>query len=117
MATAGAQNLAQWRSRARTRANEIQAQVDTFRAGLLRDVGVNPSASKVGLIEAAVLTYGCILKLRHGVINSSKAGVVDLAEKSSWSCANLARLLRLLNLDAKPRPRCLADLVEPKRQI
>jgi hypothetical protein len=110
MAAAGAQNLAQWRSRARTRANEIQAEVDTFRAGLLQDASANMTTTRTGLIEAATTTYAGILRLRHAVINGSKREALDGVERVSWLTSNLSRLLKILNLDAKKRPITLADI-------
>jgi hypothetical protein len=113
----GAQNVAQWRARARTRANDIRVQVDSFRAGLLRDASANLTTTKAGLIEAAVTTYAGILRLRYSVISGSKREALDAVERVSWLTSNLFRSLKTLNLDYVPPPRSLADLVEPKQQI
>lgn len=114
MAEAGRQNLAQWRSRARTREHELEREVGTFRDGLLKDAGPNPTTTRIGLIEAAVSTYAAILRTRYAVIKSRRSDVATLTERVSWLTGNLCRLLKSLNLDAKPRPRCLADLIAPK---
>jgi hypothetical protein len=116
MAAAGAQNLAQWHSRAHTRVQEIQAQVDTFRAGLLQDAGASMTTTKAGLIEAAVLSFTCILKLRHSVINGRKSDVADLGEKSSWSCSSLLTCLKTLDLDRRPKPRTLQEVFAMKAE-
>jgi hypothetical protein len=110
MGIAGAQNLVQWRSRAREQANELREEVNAYRDSLLRDVGPNPTATKAGLIEAAVSTYAGIVKVRSAVVNSRRSDVSTLTERVSWLGSNLARLLKQLNLDARPRPRTLADL-------
>jgi hypothetical protein len=114
MGEAGSKNLVGWRSRARTRAQELEAEVNAYRDSLLRDVGANPTATRIGLVEAAVLTFAGILKLRHSVINSSKSDVVPLTERASWLGSNLCRLLKSLNLDARPRPRTLAEVFQRK---
>jgi hypothetical protein len=112
MVTVGALNIAAWRAGTKARANELQAQVDTFRADLLRDAGPNPSASKTGMIEAAVLSFTCILKLRHSVIRGRKSDIAVLTERASWTVSNMARLMKRLEIPPKPKPRCFADLVE-----
>lgn len=111
---AGRKNLAGWRSRARQRASELDAEVSAFRSGLLRDAGANPSASRIGLIEAAAATFAGILRARHAVVNCARSDVETLTERVSWLTGNLSRLLKQLNLDARPRPRCLADLSPTK---
>jgi hypothetical protein len=114
MATAGAQNLARWKAQAPSRANELQAQVDTFRADLLRDAGANLSTSKLGLVEVAATAYASILIVRSKLVHSRKADVATLTERISWAGSLLARTLKTLNLDTKPRPRSLADIVALK---
>ena len=114
MAYAGAANLAQWRERADKRANELEAEVATFRAQLLADCGPNPTATRVGLVEGAVTTFAALLKVRRAVIRSPKAEVANLVERANWLASNLSRSLKHLNLDARPRPRTLADVFPAK---
>lgn len=114
MGEAGRKNLQGWRARARERASELSAEVSSYKAALLHDLGPNPSASKLGLIEAAVTTFAGIVKVRSVVINSPKADVPQLTERASWLGSNLLRILKALNLDARPRPRILADVLPSK---
>jgi hypothetical protein len=111
MGRAGKENLRAWRERSDQRAKEVDAATDAFRKGLLRDAGANLTATRSGLIEAAVTTFAATLKVRHAVVHSRKADLATLTERVSWLGSNLARLLKILNLDAKPRPRTLADIV------
>jgi hypothetical protein len=104
-------NLETWKAQAPARAQELEAEVNAFRAGLLRDVGLNPTATKVGLIEAAVTTFTSIRVVRTKLLHSRKSDVATMTERVSWLGSNLARLLRLLNLDAKPLPRSLNDVL------
>jgi hypothetical protein len=114
MGEAGFKNLASWRAQASTRTQELGQEVDAFRAGLLRDVGANPTATKLGLIEATTTTYAAILKVRHAVIHSRKRDVESLTAVLSAATGNIARLLRLLDLDRKSRPRSLAEVFARK---
>jgi hypothetical protein len=113
MGIAGLKNLSSWRARSATRERDLAAEVSAYRATLLRDAGVNPSASRLGLVEACVTTYAGLLEVRYQVIHARKSDVLALTERVSWLGSNLARLLKQLNIDAKPRPRCLADIPEP----
>jgi len=110
----GSSNLAGWREKRAARMRALEDEVTAFRAALLRDAGANPSASKTGLIETAVLSFTCILKLRHSVINGRKSDVAVLTERASWQVSNMARVLKTLGLDARARPRSFADLVDEK---
>jgi hypothetical protein len=117
MGEVGFRNLSSWRAQASTRARDLDVEVTAFRAGLLRDAGFGPSASKLGLIEAAALSFTCILKLRHAVIHSRKSDVAALTERASWHVSNLARIIKTMGLGAKPKlPEryCLADLKPPE---
>lgn len=116
MGEAGARNLSQWRSRARTRTQALEAEVGTFRDGLLRDAGLNPTTTRIGLIEASVTTFAAILKARHAVINSARSDVPTLTERVSWLTGNLSRLLKSLDLDRKPKPRWIGDPSVPKSE-
>lgn len=115
LAEAGSRNLAQYNSRTHTRVQELETEVNTYRAALLRDAGANPSASKLGLIEACVTTYASLLKVRYVLVHGrAKSDVTVLTERVSWLGSNLARLLKLLNLDAKSRPRSLSEVFARK---
>jgi hypothetical protein len=114
MGEAGFKNLNQYRVNYRDRTREVEQNVDAFRASLLRDAGANPSASKLGLIEACVLAYAGIVKLRHTVIHSTKGEALDLTERVSWLTSNMARLLKQLGLDTRARPRSLSEVFARK---
>jgi hypothetical protein len=101
MGSAGAENLERWRSGEQARVSELQSQVDAYRDSLLRDAGANPSATRIGLLEAAVTTYTSILLVRYKLIHSSRSDLATLTERVSWLTSNLTRLLKTLNLDAK----------------
>lgn len=106
--------LASWRARADARAKSLENDVATFRTNLLAECGPNPSTSRLGLVEAATTTFAAIVRIRHVVIRSPKAEVAQLVERVSWLTGNLTRLLKQLNLDARPRPRTFADLFASK---
>jgi len=114
MGEAGFKNLSSWRARVDTRIADLGREVDAFRSGLLQDASANLTTTRLGLIEAAVTTYAGLLKVRYQVIHSRRRDEVVLTERVSWLTSNLARLLKQLDLDRKPRPRSLADIVAPK---
>jgi hypothetical protein len=114
MAEAGRVNLERWKAQVPSRASELQRDVDAFRAGLLRDAGPNLTTTRIGLIEAATTTYASIIVVRTKLVHSRRADVTVLTERVAWLTGSLARSLRSLNLDARPRPRSFADLVESK---
>jgi len=114
MGEAGFKNLAQYKARINTRVQELEAEVSAFRAGLLRDAGANLSASKLGLLEAAVSTYTGVLKLRHALIHSRRRDVGELSERVSFLAGNLCRILKTMGLDSRPRPRSLRDVFPEK---
>jgi hypothetical protein len=110
----GRKNLEQWKTEAPIRARELEASVNAFRAGLLRDVGPNPTATKVGLIEAAVTTFTSILVVRTKLLHSRKSDVATMTERVSWLGSNLSRLLKQLGLDTRARPRSLSEVFARK---
>jgi hypothetical protein len=114
MAASGRKNLEQWKAEAPVRARELEANVAAFRAALLRDIGPNPSATKLALVEAVITTYSAILVVRTKLLHSRKSNAADMLERVSWLGSNQARLLKLLNLDAKTRPRTLSEVFERK---
>jgi len=114
MGEAGFKNLAQYKARINTRAIELEADVNAYREGLLKDAGSNLTTTKAGLIEAAVTTYAALLKIRHQVIHSRRRDEIVLTERVSWLTSNLARLLKQLDLDHKSRPRTLAEVFARK---
>ena len=116
MGEAGFKNLAQYKARINTRAIELEADVNSYREGLLRDAGSNLTTTKAGLIEAAVTTYAALLKIRHQVIHSRRRDEIVLTERVSWLTSNLARLLKQLDLDRKPRPRSLEEALAMKAE-
>lgn len=107
---AGSVNLAQSRSKAYRRAHDLEQEVSAYRDALLASAGPDPSPTKVGYITAAVATYASLRQLTYDTLRSSKSERVDLTERISWLTGNLYRLLKALNLDAKPRPKTLADI-------
>ncbi len=114
MGIAGSKNLAQYKANINTRVRELEAEVSAYRDGLFKDAGVNLTTTKRGYVEAASSAYAAILKVRYALVRSGKRDVEALTAVLSAATGNLARLLRLLDLDAKPRPRTLADIVAPK---
>jgi len=116
MGAAGRVNLEHWKAQAPSHATALAAQVDTFRDGLLRDAGSNLTTTKAGMIEAATTTYASILIVRTKLVHSRRADVATLTERVSWLTSNLARLLKQLNLDRKPRPRSLEEALAMKAE-
>lgn len=110
-AESGAPNLALWHELNDARANQLEADAEAFRKSLLAECGPNPSQSRVALIEACTTSYASIIRLRRVIIRARKGDVVTLSERASWLASGLVRLLKQLNLDARPRPRTLADLM------
>jgi hypothetical protein len=109
----GASNLANWREKHDERARALELEVNAFREKLLDECCSNRSATRMALVEATVVTYASIQRLLHSVVNGPKKKLMDVTERVSWLTSNQSRLLKQLNLGAKPVPRCLADLVEP----
>ena len=114
MGAAGFKNLAKYKASINTRVLELEAEVAAYRDGLLRDAGANLTTTKRGLIEAATSTYAAVLKVRYALIHSRKRDVEALTAVLSAATGNIARLLRLLDLDRKARPRSLADVFTRK---
>ena len=114
MGAAGKANLEAWHARQAKLLNERSEKVDAYRAELFAELGERPTATKRALAETAVLTYGCILLVREELAIRSKKEALALTERASWLTGNLIRLLKMLNLDARPRPRTLADIHVPK---
>ncbi len=114
MISVGTSNLLGWREKTNTRAIALEAEVNAFREKLLTECGSNRSATRLALVEACAVTYASIKRLEHSIVYGPKKKLMDVTERVSWLTSNLARLLKQLNIDAKPRPRCLADLVEQK---
>ncbi len=115
MIAAGASNLACWREKHDTRARALEAEVNALREKMLAECGSNRSATRLALVEACVVTYASIQRLEHSVVNGPRNKLLDVTERVSWLTSNLARLLKQLDLDRKPRPRSLADIVAPKQ--
>ena len=107
----GSSNLRGWRQKHDTRARALEQEVAAFRAQMLAECGSDRSATRLALLEAAVVTYASIKRLEYSVVNGPKNKLLDVTERVSWMSSNLSRLLKALNLGAKPRPRSLADLV------
>ena len=110
----GCANLEQHRAKASTRARELEVDIAAFRVALLRDVGPNPTASKVALVEAVATTYAAILVVRRKLIHGHKSDVATMTERVSRLTSNMARLLKALNLDTRPKPRTLAEVFARK---
>lgn len=110
MATAGALNLAAYRAKQAAERQDVAGEAELWARDLTTELGGNPSAKQRALIHAATVTYGCVslvlAKLRKTRVKDSDR----LLERCSFLVGNLDRLLRRLELPAKPRPRTLADL-------
>jgi hypothetical protein len=114
MAESGRRNLTAFLD-AQAKAEGLPSDAaDSYRRDLLAALGPNPSPTRLGLVEAAVANYLGILVVSKQLRKRRVPQAGTLTERISWLTSNLSRLLKQLNIDAKPRPRCLADLVEPK---
>jgi hypothetical protein len=89
-------------------------RVEKFRGDLYAELGESPSCTRRALAEAVLANYACILQLQKELRKTRHRNRLRVAEHVSWATGQVARLLKQLNLDAKPRPRCLADLIPSK---
>jgi hypothetical protein len=110
----GSSNLAGWREKHDTRARALEQEVAAFRAQILAECGSDRSATRLALVEAAVVTYASIQRLLHSVVNGPKNKLMDVTERVSWLTSNQARLLKALDLSRKPRPRTLQEALAQK---
>jgi len=110
----GSSNLAGWREKHDVRARALEQEVAAFRAQILAECGSNRSATRMALVEATVLTYASIQRLLHSVVNGPKKKLLDVTERVSWLTSNQSRLLKQLDLGAKPRPQTLAEALAQK---
>jgi hypothetical protein len=117
MGVAGLANLAKYKASINTRVQELDAEVNAYRDGLLKDAGPNLTTTKRGFIEGAASAYAAVLKVRHSMIHSRKRDVEALTAVLSAATGSLLRCLRTLDLDRKPRPRSLADIPEPTQPV
>jgi hypothetical protein len=114
MAESGRRNLTAFLD-AQAKAEGLPSDAaDSYRSDLLAALGPNPSPTRLGLAEAAAANYLGILVVSKQLRKRRVPQVGTLTERISWLTSNLARLLKQLNIDAKPRPRSLADIVAPK---
>lgn len=117
MAESGRKNLQTWHARATQASQRALAEIDAFRADIFRELGPNASTTRRALAENAVMAYACTVWLNKELSKTRDAQRMTVVEKASWTSGNLTRLLKQLNLDSRPRPRCLADLViQPKAE-
>jgi hypothetical protein len=114
MSEAGRENLQAHHRRVKETRSAVLAQKDAYRANIMLELGPNPTSTRIALAEAAVLTYSSILIVHNELLYRSRKDVLALTERTSWLTSNLSRLLQTLNLDVTPKPRCLADLVDPR---
>lgn len=114
MAAAGRENLTAFLD-AQAKAEGLPSDAaDTYRRDLLAALGPNPSPTRLGLVEAAVANYLGILVVSKQLRKRRVPQVGTLTERLSWLTGTLLRILKTLNLDARPLPRCLADIVPQK---
>ena len=116
MATAGAKNLAAFReiqAAAEGRPN-IGAEMDRWRAEMLAELGANVNARRRVLVDAAGATYGCILLVINKLRGARVSDSGHLLERTSFLVGNVTRLLKMLELPARPKPRTLAEALATK---
>jgi hypothetical protein len=113
MAESGRRNLTAFLD-AQAKAEGLPSDAaDSYRRDLLAALGPNPSPARLGLAEAAVANYLGILVVTKQLRKRRVPQVATLTERLSWLTSSLSRCLKQLDLGAKPRPRCLADIPEP----
>jgi hypothetical protein len=89
-------------------------RVEKFRGDLYAELGASPSCTRRALAEAVLANYACILQLQKELRKTRHKNRLRVAEHVSWATGQVSRLLKQLNLDARPRPRTLADLFPSK---
>ena len=112
MAIAGAQNLLAHHERVKTLRASLLSQDAAYRARVMRELGPNPSSTRIALAEAAVLTYSSILIVHNELLHRSRKDVLALTERVSWLTSNQSRLLKQLSLDARAKPRTLQEVFD-----
>ncbi len=110
----GTSNLLGWREKHDTRARALEQEIADFRAQLLAELGANRTATRLALVEACVVTFASIKRLEYSVVNGPKGKLMDVTERVSWMSSNLSRLLKALNLQAKPKPKLFHELFPSK---
>ena len=119
MAEAGKRNLLSWHERAQQASETAVAEVDSFRRDLFAELGPNATITRRALAENAVMTYASIVFVNKELRRPRNPERMKLVEKASWLSGNLTRLLKALALDARPKPRTLADVlrqVQPQNE-
>ena len=111
---AGRRNLIAWHQAQDVAGDAIRTAVEGFRAQLFAELGERPTSSRRALAEIAVLNYSSILWVNKELNRRRHPDRMDLVERGSWATGNFLRCLKQLNLDARPKPRTLADLLVPK---
>jgi len=114
MAAAGAQNLAAFLEKQSAGRPDIGAAMDRWREEMLAELGTSVNAKRRAQVDAAGAIYGCILLVLNKLRGARVSDSGHLLERTSFLVGNLDRLLKRLELPSKPRPRCLADLVDSK---
>ena len=114
MGEAGRRNFTAWLDRQAKEEGLPSDAADSFRRDLFEALGPNPSPTRLGLVEAAVANYLGILVVSKQLRKRRVPQAVTLTERVSWLTSNLARLLKQLDLDRKPRPRSLAEVFARK---
>lgn len=110
MAESGRRNIEAYLDKQDLRGEELLKDVAAFREQVLSELGAHPSATRRALAETAIATYRSISLVSNQLAKKRPKDVLDLTERVSWLSNTLLRCLKMLNLDAKPRPRSLADL-------
>ncbi len=113
MGEAGRRNFTAWLDRQAKEEGLPSDAADGYRRDLFAALGPNPSPTRLGLAEAAVANYLGILVVSKQLRKRRVPQATTLTERVSWLTSNLARLLKALDLDRKPKPTgrwCLEDL-------
>jgi len=119
MAESGRKNIIAWLEKRTAEADAIRSDVGAFREQVFAELGQHLTATRKALAQTAIATYESILRVNYQLSRKRPKNVALLAERVSWLSGTMLRTLKLLNLDARPRPRTLADVarqVQPQNE-
>jgi len=92
----------------------LSRDIEGFAAQIRAEIGPNASATTKALAEEAILLYQSVLLVAAQLAKRRQRHILDIVERVSRLTGRLTKVLSLLKLDVKVKPRTLADVLPPR---